>query len=62
MEVTPSDEKQPIGSQLRSRGCYVVLHVTENRLFVWYGSKCTKSLRKSASVAARMLRNRWVWL
>lgn len=59
VEVTPNDEKLCIGTQLRSRGCYVLYNVRKNRLFLWQGSKCTKSLRKSGKVAAKMLKNRW---
>lgn len=57
VETTPTDES--ISTQLRSRGCHVIQHVKENRLFLWYGSKCTISLRKSATVAAKMLKNRY---
>ena len=57
VEATPSD--QTFSTQLRSRGCFVIQHVKENRLFLWYGSKCTKSLRKSATVAAKMMKNRF---
>ena len=56
VEATPSD--QSLSTQLRSRGCYLVQQVKENRLFLWYGAKCTKSLRKSAIVAARRMKNR----
>ena len=56
VEATPADES--ISSQLRSRGCYVIQQVRDNRLFLWYGSKCTTSLKKSATVAAKMMRNR----
>lgn len=56
VEATPTDES--ISTQLRSRGCFVIQHVRENRLFVWYGSKCTNSLKKSATVAAKMMKNR----
>lgn len=56
VEVTPTDES--ISTQLRSRGCYVIQQVRENGLFLWYGSRCTNSLKKSATMAAKMMKNR----
>ena len=60
IECTPSDERQCLGAQLRSRGAYVVYHVRKNRLFLWYGVKSMAPLKKSATRAARMLRNRYI--
>lgn len=56
VETTPTDDS--ISTQLRSRGCHVIHDVKENRLFLWYGSKCTNTLKKSATVAAKILKNR----
>ena len=45
-------------SQLRSRGCYVLFDVPRKRVFLWYGSKCTKTLSRAATVAAKKLKKR----
>ena len=58
VEVALVDELKPIGSALRSRGCYVIYHVKASQVFLWYGSRCTKSLKRSGTVAARMLQDR----
>ncbi len=60
VEATPSDERQYLGTQLRSRGSFVIYHVRKNRLFLWYGAKASVGLKKSATKAARLLRNRYI--
>ena len=55
-----STHGKPLSTYLRSRGSYVVYHVSSRKLYLWQGSKVTKSLRKSALTAARKLRNRYV--
>ena len=58
VEVTPGDPKQSLSSQLRSRGCAVVMDVKRNRLFLWCGAKATPALLKSGRAAARSLKRR----
>ena len=58
VEVTPEDRQQPISGCLRSRGCYVIYDAGAGTVFVWYGSKSTKLLKRCATLSARILRNR----
>ena len=58
-EITPKHQC-PLASQLRSRGCYVLCHVSGRRLYLWMGSKVTQGLRRAAKKASKLLRKRSV--
>ncbi len=49
---------QPIGSFLRSRGCYVLYHVPSRKVYLWKGSRVTLVLYKAALRATKSLRKR----
>lgn len=49
---------QPLATQLRSRGCYIIQYVKPATLTLWVGSKSTAALRKVAQKAIRCLKER----
>lgn len=49
---------QPLSSQLRSRGCYIIHNVKSAQLFLWIGSKSVAVLQKVAQRAIKHLKNR----
>ena len=55
--VTPKHQC-PLGSQLRSRECYVLYHPFGRRLYLWMGSKVTQALQRAAKKASKLLRKR----
>ena len=59
LEITPTHNCS-LASHLRSRGYYVLYHVTGRKLYLWVGSKVVPCLRRAANKAAKLLSARYV--